>query len=926
MSNRLKNYEYLRRNAWSGLWSKRILAELGFLLEVSAAEEYSLDGQLLPVVDSLLEGYRRENAITADMARAAEETLLPLSGKAKEYDVTCVAHAHIDMNWLWGMQETASLTIDTFMTMLRLMEEYPEFTFSQSQASVYEIVERFYPELLEQIKRRVHEGRWELTASFWVESDKNLSGGEAMARHLLYTRRYLSKLFDIPEDTVKVCFEPDTFGHSAQLPEILNKGGVKYYYHCRGSEDTCAYNWRTDSGAELLTLREPTWYHQAVDYDLLLNVPSYCRENHTKQYLKVYGVGDHGGGPTRRDLDRIVEMSKWPLFPTIRFGTLHGFFEKLEADRAAFPVVKGERNCIFTGCYTSQARTKQANRIGEDRLTASEMLDAMAQMLCPDYRTASPFEPAWRHVLFGQFHDILPGSGLRETREYALGHLQDTLAVANINANHAMDAICSRIHTGFLTPETDGSTAAGAGTGYGTDEPAGYRFPSTERGSGSVRAYALFNPTQYPRTETAEITVWDWNEDASRMYAENAEHKRIPIQVLSEGTYYWGHHGTKIAVPVELPPMGYTTVVLRNGEAKHVEWPLLGAPRVDHITDEPVILENEKLRAAFSPTTMQLLSLVSKASGREFMNAPGGDFCLATEECSNEMTAWRVGRFAKVANLSEESPACVAKITHGAVRQSIQFTLPFESSVLTAEVVLDSGSDTLRYNVSVDWKEEGSKEKGVPQLFFQLPLAKKMEKSRGVIPFGTIDRDVLKQDVPSLGILSDADDGETAALVSDCKYGFRNEGDKLTVDLIRASFDPDPSPEYGMHSLSFGIHVGSGSAESLIRECVCFANPPANHSVPIQDGELPLAGSLLTAEGCAVYAMKRAENADGLILRLFNPQKKAAAAQLRFAKAIQRAELLAIPEWPMDGALRTEADSVYVEMKPEEVVTLRVVF
>ena len=118
--------------------------------------------------------------------------------------------------------------------------------------------------------------------------------------------------------------------------------------------------------------------------------------------------------------------------------------------------------------------------------------------------------------------------------------------------------------------------------------------------------------------------------------------------MLSEGTYYWGHHGTKLVVQAELPSMGYTTVIPRNGEAEHVEWPPLGAPRADHIADEPLVLENEKLRAAFSPTTMQLLSLVSKASGRELMNAPGSDFCLAAEECSNEMTAWRVGRFARV--------------------------------------------------------------------------------------------------------------------------------------------------------------------------------------------------------------------------------------------------------------------------------------
>lgn len=212
--------------------------------------------------------------------------------------------------------------------------------------------------------------------------------------------------------------------------------------------------------------------------------------------------------------------------------------------------------------------------------------------------------------------------------------------------------------------------------------------------------------------------------------------------MLSEGTYYWGHHGTKLVVQAELPPMGYTTVIPRNGEAEHVERPPLGAPRVDHIADEPLVLENEKLRAAFSPTTTQLLSLVSKASGRELMNAPGSDFCLAAEECSNEMTAWR----AKVVNLSMENPACVAKITRGVVHQSIQFALPFKSSTLTAE-------------------------------------------------------------------------------------------------------------------------------------------------------------------GSAVYAMKRAEDADGLVLRLFNPQEKAASARLRFMRAVQRAELLAIPERPLGGALRTEADA-----------------
>ena len=164
------------------------------------------------------------------------------------------------MNWMWGYQETVALTIDTVRTILTLMEEYPEFKFSQSQASVYHILERYAPAVLDQVKQRVKEGRWEVIASSWVENDKNMSGGESMARHLLCTKKYLSELLDISEDSLNLDFEPDTFGHSRNIPEILRNGGVSRYYHCRGYDGENIYRWRAPSGAEVLVYREPTWY------------------------------------------------------------------------------------------------------------------------------------------------------------------------------------------------------------------------------------------------------------------------------------------------------------------------------------------------------------------------------------------------------------------------------------------------------------------------------------------------------------------------------------------------------------------------------------------------------------------------------------------------------------------------------------------
>ena len=218
-------------------WSRRAAAELQYAVNVSRAKGGVYDTLVRETLDFLLSAAKEKGAVTKAAVLAAEERLAPMTADAKAFKVRCVGHAHIDMNWMWGLQETAAVTVDTFRTMLQLMREYPAFTFAQSQASTYEIIERYAPELLPEIRQRIREGRWEVSASTWVEADKNMPNGESMARHILYTKKYLSKLLDVSIDDLTLDFEPDTFGHSAALPEILAAGGVRYYYHCRGSAD-----------------------------------------------------------------------------------------------------------------------------------------------------------------------------------------------------------------------------------------------------------------------------------------------------------------------------------------------------------------------------------------------------------------------------------------------------------------------------------------------------------------------------------------------------------------------------------------------------------------------------------------------------------------------------------------------------------------
>jgi alpha-mannosidase len=217
-------------------WADRAVTQIRYADRLSTVCNGAYDDLVDSACKFVIAGVDKDGVVTKSTGEGVENILKELSSKAKSYKIICAAHAHIDMNWMWPWDETVAITLETFRTMLDLMNEYPDYTFSQSQASVYKIVEDHDPDMLDEIRKRVREGRWEVTASTWVETDKNIPNGESLSRHILYTKQYLSKLLDIDPDSLTIDFEPDTFGHNINVPEILNQGNVKYYYHCRGYE------------------------------------------------------------------------------------------------------------------------------------------------------------------------------------------------------------------------------------------------------------------------------------------------------------------------------------------------------------------------------------------------------------------------------------------------------------------------------------------------------------------------------------------------------------------------------------------------------------------------------------------------------------------------------------------------------------------
>ncbi len=818
-------------------WNTRILSELEFALNLR--EDGAFDEAIERALDILLKAMKADGVLNNAVCQEAEDALAPLQEEAKSYRLILAAHAHIDMNWMWSYPETVAATLATFRTMLTLMEEYPDFHFSQSQAAVYEIVEKYDSEMMEAIKARIREGRWECTASAWVEADHNMPSTESMLRHIAYTRKYLSEKWGVKN--FEIDFSPDTFGHNVSLAEVDVFSGVRYFYHCRGlKEDEILYRYRAPSGRELLTYREPFWYNAAVTPRMGIAVPLISRRcAGLKTGLAIYGVGDHGGGPTRRDIEFAQEMMQWPIFPALHFGTVREFFHAAESVRDQLPVIAHEVNYFAPGCYTTQSRIKQGNRRLEAQLCDTEVLSAAAQKWTGFRPNADGLREAWQKVLFTHFHDILTGSCVQDTREHAMGLYQQSAAMAQSQMSLAMQAICQRIDTSALgSGQNDRrSQSEGAGGGFHVENFGG--FPCPERGNGLTRVFQLFNPTAQPRKEVVELTSWDWVGDLKRACVTDAKGRELPFQLVDgQLQKYWDHQYFRFLVQAELPAAGYTTVVLHQRDAERYPVYFQSGERVSALFDD-LLLENDRLRAVLDKGTGRIRSL--QIDGMELLESSAGFSLVETEPATSN--AWQIGRH--IRQIPVDQCVDLRWTERGPLRQSVQAKYLIASSTLEVTYLLEEGSDTLRLNVKTDWHEIGGAT--IPVLFFQAPLKYQPIHFRYDVAAGSVCRESTANDVPGLQYgLAAREHGAGLMMMSDCKYGYRGEGSSLGLTLLNSSTSPDPYPERGIHQFAIGLTACTDHPAMAENKATAFCRSIQYQSNGIHAGTLPTEKQLVT--------------------------------------------------------------------------------
>lgn len=820
--NRYEEIKKCSRNAYA----LRLYGQLDYLLQLNNVNKGKFDSLLLGALKEIINFYNKEKTFTNAFVKKIESSLMSLQSEAQKYTVICIGHAHIDVNWQWGIDETVNITASTFETMLYLMDNYKDFTFMQSQGYLYVLMGKYRPDLIKRIKKYVKEGRWEVTASTYVENDNNMIDMLSSNLQFKYSKRQVAEIFDISDSTLDLDFEPDTFGHHRYRPEILVNNDIKYVYHCRGSFTTSIYKFVAPSGKEVLVFREPNWYLGFIEHDSFAYVPAFCSENGTNFALKVYGVGDHGGGCTVRDLNRLYDMQKWPLMPRIKFGTLHAFFKEIEK----IPNIKQidfEQNSVFTGCYSSVYEIKKQNAMVESNLKKALLWCAL------DDKHKYSFDEAFHAYLPTHFHDTITGSNVKSAIDFALGEYQ--IALSNIGAHKALalKTLSQKIDSTKIyssaAVEFD-NIAIGAAGGYLNKKN---NF-ALSLGYGKERAFAIFNPSNFTREEIIDLDVWDYYGDVTKLIAYDASGKELPFALQQvHPFFYWYHNCHTVSVKVKVPALGYTTVLLKEKDKLTALTPDPN-PRISLPKDD-IVLDNGIVKAIFDKTSLNLNSLL--LNGQEL--ATNGRFELVVEDASESMTAWRIGRFKKITPLANFSviPGSYFK---NDVRQGFSYRTTFNNSEIFVHVSLDKGDASLKFNVGLRFYEIGSPEFGVPMLRYVVENSEKPAEAIYNVAGGFTKRPAKNQNQVALSLVSVGKLG----IFGKGLHGYRYDKDSLSVTLIRNSLDPAVNPELGDHEFDFRLLLTS----NLVKAHEVYTNELDHILLTYQKGPHPLEYTFISVD------------------------------------------------------------------------------
>lgn len=840
----------------------------------------------------------------------------------------CVGHTHIDCAWLWTLRVTEDKAVRSFSTVLELMRQYPEYLFMSSQPQLYQYVKKNAPEIYGQIRQRVQEGRWEPEGGMFVEADCNLASGESLARQFLYGKRFFKKEFGV--DNV-ILWLPDVFGYSAALPQIMQKCGLKYFMTTKISWNEFnkmpydTFEWEGIDGSRVLTHFVPTRdYHKGAveggfetehftSYNGYLN-PSqikggwkrYSQKDLNQEALCCFGFGDGGGGPTRDMLENHKRLMQGiPGAPRTKMSAARQFFETLEEhvrNKKNLPLWVGELYLEYhRGTYTSMARNKRYNRKSEFAYQNAEFYAFLDQAVCGSAYPEERLRSGWETILKNQFHDILPGSSIREVyedsqREYenilkdggdilrtALGHLTEAIqAPVQPSIQSSLDSL--------VVFQPNSKTAA---------DLVSFVLPKTGAAYGEA-----FNET----SGGVSYEVYDGEE-------------RLPVQRAADGAW--------IFTAKSLPGKGYKTFTVKAAAASAASSDCASAgehfmepSRELRVSERSHSMENAYFQLIWTGQG-EFAQIYDKRAKRQVLK-PGqaGNVMVSYEDRPHNYDAWDVNCYYTEKSWPVDQVTSMEIIERGPVRATLRIEKSYLDSVIVQYVSLYRDLPRIDIRNEIDWKEH--------QIFLKnyFPVDVHTNEATFDIQYGNVKRDThnntswdaAKFEVCHHKWADVSEDGYGVSILNDCKYGISVRNGVIGLSMLKSAVYPNPEADKEHHTFTYSIypHIGGWQQAGTAAQAYQLNNP----CIPVwkkagksQETLQPEASFVLSSqENVVIEAVKKAEDSKELIVRVYECCNRRTQASLTFlwelSAAVECNMLEEVEEAVANGAAKTAADAL----------------
>ncbi|MGD9344431.1 MAG: glycoside hydrolase family 38 C-terminal domain-containing protein [Candidatus Aminicenantes bacterium] len=774
-----------------------------------------------------------------------------------------VCNAHLDPVWLWEWEEGAGEALSTFRSAAKLCDEFEEFVFNHNEALLYKWIEDFEPELFKKLQDLVSKKKWHIMGGWYVQSDCNIPSGESLVRQILVGKRYFQKKFGVEPKTA-INFDP--FGHTRGLAQILAKSGYSSYLFCRpdpkgytlSSED---FVWVGYDGSEILARRATDHYNSFLG-KACQRVEEWLEKNLDEEFgILLWGIGNHGGGPSRLDLEDLRKLREGRSDWRIQHATPEDYFECIAKDKARLPRHSSDLNPWAVGCYTTMARIKKKHRALENAYYKTEKMVTSA--FCNgmmDY-PYEQLEKALEDLLFCEFHDILPGSCISEAESAALQRM-----------DHGLEVL-ARLKAKAFFAHLSGEAPAEEG-----------EFP-----------IFVYNPHPFPVDETVvcEFQPQEPNENKGVfMFPEIIDKSRtpIPFQLEKESCNISVDQRKRVVFRATLEPCQMNRFSCRLKEV---------IPDKNSYGYTGNEIEVKSANAQVIVDTKSGFIKAYRVDGIDYLS-PGAFQALVVEDYPDPwgmkvdsfrkvagfftlMTKEESGRFAGI-SLCELDPVRV--IEDGPVRTVVEALFKYECSSLCLRYKIPKNENAFEVEVRVYWNEKDRMLKlSIPSVFSE-------GGCRGQVAYGVEDfkaRGVELVAQKWIGLYS-ANYKHALTVINDGTHGFDIAEGELRISLLRsAAYAAHPvgdniyivpqdrlEPRIDQGERLFRFWVEGGQAPqrfaSVDREALLKNETPMVLSCsPPGAGEKPQPIIFLDDSVVQVTAIKKAEDENWLILRLFEP-------------------------------------------------------